>query len=98
MRFEQLVTRFVNFELTLQMPALPKDTQFEVIEVWFRPSGEVMARTATTYTATKGTSNTIYLTSGRGNDEMGKWRPGTYRLDIYVEGDKIVSGQFEIVP
>jgi hypothetical protein len=95
-KFQQLVTRCIFWELILENPPLAKDTELEIISVWFAPGGDILARAAQSWVVSKG--NSLHsTTSGWGYDEMGKWSPGTYRLDLYIGGDRVVSGLFEIV-
>jgi hypothetical protein len=91
------VTRCVNWELVLENPALAKDTELEIISIWIQPDGNILWRSASSWTMSKGSSLTSTI-GGMGYDEMGRWSLGVYRLDLYIDGDKVVSGQFEIVP
>jgi WD40 repeat protein len=95
-RFKASETRFIAYQLNLTFPP---------------PGQKVIFRIRATYTNI-GTGNVIadfgadrfvlsdwtnsYHDSNWGRKDYGWWQTGTYGVDLYVGGDRIASGTFEV--
>ncbi len=93
--FSSSSSRFIYWELNLSHPAPGRRLEFAIDEVWYGPDGSEFARN-TTSSHILDTWSTSNHYSSWGWNEPGKWKPGTYRVDIVVGGKKITSGSFVI--
>jgi uncharacterized caspase-like protein len=95
--FSRTGTRYVNFELHLQHPMAVERKDFVVEYIWFNPRGnEIFRGNLNTYIHNNW--STSYHSEGYGWRETSStnWIVGTYRLDLYVNGNKIVSENFNV--
>ena len=95
--FSRTGTRYVNFELNLQHPMAVERKDFVVEYIWFNPHGnEIFRGNLNTYIHDNWSSS--YHNSGYGWKETSStnWIAGTYRLDLYVNGNKITSENFNV--
>jgi len=94
-QFMKTNSRYINWELNLEFPAPGRRIDFDIIAVWYNPDGSVMARqTKASYIEANWTNS--YHNFGRGWKEPGNWAPGTYRVDLLVNNQKIASGSYTI--
>lgn len=95
--FSRTGTRYVNFELNLQHPMAVERKDFVVEYIWFNPHGyEIFRGNLNTYIHNSWSSS--YHNQGYGWRETSStnWVVGTYRLDLYVNGNKIASENFNV--
>ena len=95
--FKKITTRSIGWELVLEHPAPNQRIDFQIMSVWYGPSGEFFRHTLNSYILEQG-RDTIH-SSGYGWKyalPFGKWSTGNYRVDLYVSGDKIASGHYTI--
>ena len=95
--FSRAGTRYVNFELNLQHPMPGKRKDFVVEHVWFNSSGnEIFRGNLNTFIQDNWSSS--YHNTGYGWRETSsaRWIAGTYRVDLYVNGNKIASENFNV--
>ncbi len=89
-------TRYVIWELNLVHPPPDQRTDYVIEATWHRPDGSTMSpQTAESYVDT-GWRNSR-RGKGRGWADPGKWKVGTYRVDLSVDGKLVASEEFEIV-
>lgn len=94
-RFGNGKPRFIAWELNLSHPAPGSRVDFAIEQLWLRGDGSRLARqTAQTYIEPNWT--TSYHNASWGWREPGKWRAGSYRIDLYVKGQRIGSGSFQV--
>ena len=95
--FSRTTTRYINWELNLQFPAPGVRKDFVIEHIWFNPYGkEIFRGTWNAYILENwGTS---WHNHGYGWREASSngWVAGTYRVDLYVNGVKIASENFNI--
>jgi hypothetical protein len=94
-RFDSQKTRYVNYELVLAHPFLHNTVKFALKSVWYGPDGKQLhenTRKAQIHPEWK-TSNHYH---GYGNSKYGTFNPGTYRVELSVDGVKIAEGTFEV--
>lgn len=79
-----------------------KAGNYEIKVKWFRPNGNLSTGTSSPYGYSQSGSrslgegsNSIVL-SGWGNDSMGQWESGEYRLEIWYDGRCAFIKQFRI--
>jgi tetratricopeptide (TPR) repeat protein len=95
-QFSKSTSRYINWELNLSHPAPGKRIDFEIEAVYSRPDGNVMAKyKSKSYVKSEWTYS--YHGSGWGWKTPGQWPRGKYRVEIYIKGEKVTSGSFEIV-
>ncbi len=96
--FSRTSTRFVHWELDLQYPPPGVRKNFFIEHIWYNPYGKEFGR---------GTLNNQYVLADWGNSyhvhsfgwkdaASSGWIAGTYRVDLYVNGVKIASENFDI--
>lgn len=95
--FPRTATKYVNWELNLQHPASGVRKDFVIEHIWFNPYGnEIFRHNFNSYIQDNWTSS--YHNNGYGwaKTSSTTWIAGTYRVDLYVDGTKIASGNFNI--
>lgn len=94
-QFNHRTTRFVNWEIDITSPPVASRVNFTIYATWYYPNGLVFGNQAINTAAEAGWTDQAYF-SGRGWQRAGMWRKGTYRVDFYVNGNRIGSGSFVI--
>lgn len=87
-------SRFVYWELNLTHPTRASKTNFEVQHIWYKDNQEWARGTLNTFL--EPTWGSSYHNDGRGWPEAYKWTPGSYRVELFVDGEKITYGTFTI--
>ena len=87
--------RFVDWELHLTCPPVAYRVNFTIYATWYYPNGTVFGNETVNTYADAGWTEPVY-NSGRGWQRAGMWRRGTYRVDLFVNGNRIASGSFTI--
>ena len=94
--FSQRTTRLVGWGVRLAYPAQSERIEYEIEVVYYRPDGIVFARwTRDIYVA--GGRRVSWRSMGRGWRLPGPWRTGLHKAELFIDGQLITSGQFEIV-
>jgi hypothetical protein len=98
-RFAKETTRYINWELNLEYPALGRGGDFQITAVYYFSNSaneweEFHRHTIDAYVEGDWTSS--YYSWGYGFDNPGNWTIGTYRVGLYVEGKEVAGEQFEI--
>ena len=89
-QFDHRKSRFINWELHFTCPSVASRVNFTIYATWYYPNGSVFAnQTVPTY-ADPGWTEPVY-NSGRGWQRAGMWRRGTYRVDLFVNGNRITG-------
>ena len=87
--------RYIWWELNLTHPAPGEQRNFQIESMYYRPDGSILGQqTVRTYIAPERTSSNHQ--QGWGWRTAGNWPPGIYRVDLYIERQKIASRSFEI--
>ncbi len=94
-RFKDSATRFIFWELNLEHPAPGRQVNLAIEAFWYRPDGSLL-RKQVLKTSIEPNWTWSYQTFGYGWDEPGHWEVGSYHVDLYVEGNRIASGSFEV--
>jgi hypothetical protein len=94
--FKANTTRYIRWQLNLSHPIRYSDTELSIHAQWFDEDGGRFYRKEASHTIPKSwTASAVdqaYGTPSRG----GYWDAGTYEVDLYVEGNLIARGSFEI--
>ncbi len=94
-RFARAEARYVYYELYLEYEEHDRRIDFALDIVYYYPDGSVF----TEFTGNHHIEpdwTTSWHAKGWGWGEPGKWTLGTYRVELYLEGEMIASGTFEI--
>jgi len=95
-RFASGLTRFINWELNFQMPALGRSLEYEVEAVWKKADGSVLARrNQKSYIEAAWT--TPFTCHGWGNRVWGFWQPGSYTVELFIDKKQAAKASFEVV-
>jgi len=95
-RFRTSLTRYVYWELQIDVRPLSVRKNFSVEAVWFQADGSVFNRTTKATYVDRGWTNTV-THAGFGANKTGSWKMGPYRVEFRVDGKKIAEGAFFIV-
>jgi hypothetical protein len=94
-RFDFERTHYINYELDLAHPFLQNAVEFALKSVWYGPDGKQVHESKQ-----KALIRPEWKTSshchGYGSSKGGTFIPGTYRVELSVDGKKIAEGSFEV--
>ena len=94
--FSYLTTRYVNWELNLAYPPQPERIDYEIEVVYYSPDGTIQAnQTAAAHVKKRWTNSS--RSWGTGYRQPLQWVKGLYKVELFVEGQLIASGEFDIV-
>lgn len=88
-------TRFVYWEAGFVHNPPGRQISFEIEAVYYTEDNNVYASQITKHTVESWWDHSFRYYSW-GNDQPGMWRPGSYRLDLLVDGVRIASGRFQV--
>jgi hypothetical protein len=88
-------TRFIDWELDVTSPPVANRVAFTIYATWYSPTGTVITNQTVSTAAEAGWTDQAY-TSGRGWQRPGFWKRGTYRVDLFVNGNRIASASFGV--
>lgn len=94
-RFAQATTRTVYTEIHLEHPQVQKRIYFPVTLVCSRVGGTIFRIEEYEGRIKPGWSSSDHWI-GVGYHRPGKWDAGIYKVDIYMNGDKVATSYFEI--
>lgn len=95
LQFDHRTSRFIFWELDLTCPSVAQRLNFTIFATWYNPDGSIFAnQTMNTY-AEVGWTEPVYNT-GRGWQRPGNWKRGTYRVELFVNGNRIGTGSFTV--
>ncbi|MGA2985678.1 MAG: PEGA domain-containing protein [Terriglobia bacterium] len=94
-QFDHRTARFINWELHTTCPAVVARVDFIIYATWYYSNGTVLANQTVNAFADTGWTEPV-SNSGRGWQRAGLWKRGTYRVELYVNGNRIGSGSFTI--
>jgi hypothetical protein len=93
--FNHRTSRYIYWELHITCPPVASRVTYTIYATWYNPNGSVFGnQTVQTY-ADPGWTEPVY-NSGRGWQRAGNWKRGRYRVDLYVNGNRIASGFFTV--
>ncbi|MBN2416945.1 FecR domain-containing protein [bacterium] len=95
-RFSSSNTRYISWDLYLTYPKQARRRDFIVEAVWYRSDGSEYARMTQNCYQPKGWDESLH-NSGWGSETKGTWKPGRYRCELFIQGEKIAEGTIEII-
>lgn len=93
--FSSEEARFVFWELEIKHKELTQDTDINLLVIFRESGGGEKARMNYEATSLAGWSSSVY-TWGWGRSEPGVWLPGEHVLELYYQGNLLVSRSFYI--
>lgn len=94
-RFAQETARTIYTEIRLEHSPVEKRTDFPVTLVCSRADGTIFRIEEYEGRIKPGWSSSVHWI-GLGYHRPGKWDAGIYKVDIYINGDKVITSYFEI--
>jgi len=94
-RFPKSEVSFVNWELELGFPDPRREVPLAVDGVLYRADGSLDIKGTAKGVIQPGWTS-VTITHGWGYQEAGKWPIETYRVELFIEGQKIATGSFEV--
>jgi hypothetical protein len=97
-RFDSKTSRYIYWELNLEHPKPERHIDFSITAIYYRYNGtsleEVCQRIFYAHLEKDWPNSHHTLECGAAG--IGSWEIGYHRVDLYVDGKKVASGQFEI--
>ena len=94
--FNASTARAIAWELHLTHPAPGQRMNLIIDSVYHRSDGSVIGRASTDGANVSGDATGTIVSVGTGWDQAGNWPTDTYRVDLFVEGELIAGGEFEV--
>lgn len=94
-RFAKDSLAYLNWELNLSYGKVKKRTPFSIQAVFYHSNGDEFARQTLDTYADKDWENS-YHNWGWGWDKPGEWQKDTYTVELYVRGNMVKKGTFEV--
>lgn len=94
-KFPKSEARYICWELNLSYSRMEYNVSLVVRPAYYRQDGTQFAEQTKQMIIQQGSSSSWY-SYGRGWREPGNWNVGTYRVDLFVDDQKVATGTFEI--
>ena len=95
-QFSKSTSRYIRWELNLSHPAPGQRIDFKFEAKWYNPDGSLLTRyISNSYVKSDWTYS--YHGAYWGWKTRGNWQRGKYLVELYIEGEKVTSGSFEVV-
>ena len=97
-RFSLKTARYIYWEVTIDndCPA-PQREAFVIEAIYYKPDGSIAGQFSANTYVDAGWDNSVH-SFGWGNDELGSWVVGRYRVSLRIAGLLDVSDSFNIDP
>lgn len=95
-RFKKAETRFINWELCIELPSsLGRQIDYKIDEIYYGKDNSVIHRDSVTDFIPADWDH-ICQTHSSGWNEAGNWEVGRYTLKLFMNGREIGTGIFEV--
>jgi hypothetical protein len=94
-RFDHRTARYISWELHLKFPPATSHFDFTIYSTYYYPNGTEFGSQQVVSFVNPGWPGLVTST-GRGWQRAGLWKPGTYHVDLSVNGNRIATGYFTI--
>jgi hypothetical protein len=91
--FESAKSRYINWELNITYPKPGRRVDFPIHYKYYDPLGRML----TEYDIDSYVEAQWVSSNHSGGYKLGTWAPGTYRVDLYIGGDMVTTGYFEVI-
>jgi len=95
-RFSKTKSRYIYSEINLTHPYPPEVVNFAIEVIYYNPDGSVLGQVTNNTYVQPGWNNSNHVNPAWGWSEPGNWKPGTYKVEFYVQGEIVASESFEI--
>jgi tetratricopeptide (TPR) repeat protein len=96
-RFKKPSARFIAWELQFVHPKAESRVDFDIEAVWYGPGGNLVHRQTLHAVVPPGrTASSDAMGWGCPTHPCRYWDDGSYRVEFFVDGTKLVTGSFEI--
>lgn len=97
--FRRGSTRFISWELNMTHPKHSRRINYDIDSVWYKPDGTVFYRgTRNAYVEPNWSSSWQSASCGWANYSPTNWPVGVFRVELFVSGQKIATGTFQVAP
>lgn len=93
--FSTASSRYIYWELKLEHFNQAGKIFFTINEVWKKSNGTIFYNNKRKFYI-PATDKSTYYCSGFGSNRFSNWTPGSYRLELFIEGKKVASGNFTV--
>jgi hypothetical protein len=95
--FAQSEARYIYYELHLEYPEHGQVVDFNIDVYYLRSDGSILGQFPADHQIEADWTSS-YHTWGWGWPDPGNWPVDTYTVELYIDGDLIASGDFDIYP
>ncbi len=93
--FSRRTTHYILFEIRAKKVLRRWNRRHPLVYRYYHPDGSLLIEDSLNG-EWKSISNRSYHSWGWGWDKRGQWKPGTYRVDILIDGVELARGSFTI--
>ncbi|GAC1350439.1 MAG: hypothetical protein NVSMB27_32980 [Ktedonobacteraceae bacterium] len=94
-RFPKSSTQFVYYQIEIKNPWKYISVEYKLLARYYKPDGSVMGEIEDQI-VTKPEWETFWHTCGWGWEKAGNWPPGGYRVEIFIDSEHRITGEFTI--
>jgi hypothetical protein len=94
-RFPKSSTQFVYYQIEIENPWKYISVEYKLLARYYKPDGSVMGEIEDQI-VTKPEWETFWHTRGWGWEKAGNWPPGVYRVEIFIDSEHRITGEFTI--
>lgn len=96
MWFPKEATRYVDYEITVRNRLYKvRDQTYKISACYHYPDGYQGTHGPFEWRLMSSDAQSWYA-NGRGSEILGIWKPGVYRVEIFIDGIKLTEGAFAI--
>ena len=95
-RFPKESVNYIHWEVGLSHVSPFSRVNFDLLAVWYKPDGSVEHRQTLSSYIEPGWTTSHHAEVGWGCKVAGCWKPGVYRVELFLGGTRITSQSFEI--
>lgn len=95
--FSRTMSRYIYWELNFEFPTAESRIDFKIEAIWYGThSNEIFRQSLDSYINPGWTNSWSTLGYGWSKYSSSTWQAGSYRVDFYVDGEKIATDTFNI--
>ena len=94
-RFPKSSTQFVYYQIEIENPWKYISVEYKLLARYYKPDGSVDGEIEDQI-VTKPERETFWHSRGLGWEKAGNWLPGAYRVEIFINSEHRISGEFTI--
>ena len=95
-QFSSKTARYIYWQMDLNNLPLPEKVHMDFAAVYYGPDGSVINRQTSRFSDDEGGANSHYQW-GIGEQQPGYWIQGEYWVELFVDGELVAAGGFQIV-